>query len=289
MTKTDILVQKDQEIKILNDEIRNLTERIANLQISIGSKDEVLKSKVAELQKELELAKDQQKVLITSEDTITKYECPRCRTISIKLNNDSCMNCGWFGLKTITGKGGNTYKNLDDVTTKIQTDLEKKFKKSISELEDKQLDLEIEIETLHNESKRNGKRHNNEIEDLQNKNLDRINKYKEEIVELKDQLEKIKKNKSEEYLEVKRKDEITKLKDANEKLLKALAEAEKVGFFHRLWNKFINKSVKVQAAKEVIEAQRLIDNLQENRFWSTQYERPINSAILYDGTNHYWD
>ena len=188
MTKTDILISKDQEIKRLNDEITNLKEKINNLNISIGSKDEMLKSKVKELEKELELAKNEQRVIIRStSNTGKKYICRHCGYETDNMRS-YCPRCGDSGTLVVNNKATNdVYKNLDVELAEIKKSVEKEIKKTISSLEDTQLELEIKIETLENEGKRNARRHNAEIEDLQSKNLDRINKYKEQVQELKDE------------------------------------------------------------------------------------------------------
>lgn len=283
MTKTDILVSKDQEIKRLNDEIRNLTEKIANLQISIGSKDEVLKARISEYEKELQLARDQQKILIRTGATGKKYKCERCgyETNNLSSYCPSCDKHLSLKLNTITG---DTYKNLDTELAEIRKSVEKQMKKSVSDLEDKILDLEINIETLENEGKRKDKRHNREIDDLQTKNLDRINEYKEKIKDLEEEIVKVKKNKTDEELEAKRKEEVEKLKAANTKLIERIVEAEKLGFWTRFVNKLFGKMLRREALKEILEASELnkkIENTKQ-RNWKNgtdAYQSPYGWVV----------
>jgi len=281
MNKTDILIQKDQELKRLNDQILTLTEKIANLQISIGSKDEVLKSKVHELERELELAKDQQKVIVGSTEQITEKYCSNCGYTG-NTTSSYCPHCGQF-LSKRTKSGKPIYKNLDSELANIRKDVEKQTKKSIASLEDLQLDLEIKIETLENEAKRKDKRHSNEIEDLQSKNLDRINKYKEEIQELREEMNKIKKNKTEAELEAKRLEEVEKLKAANELLVTKLAEAEKLGFWRKLFRKlFVERAARKEAIIEVLKANELTNKLENTR---NSYWRRLKGYV-YTYTNY---
>lgn len=279
MTKTDILIQKDQEIKRLNEQIYNLQERINSLNISIGSKDEVLKSKVKELEKELELARDQQKVIITSEsdNSNNTYVCSNCG-YTTNTSRSYCPNCGYSGSIFKSFKNTKTtYKNLDTELSNIKRDVEKQMKKSVASLEDIQLDLEIKIETLENELKRKDKKHNSEIDSLQSKNLDRINEYREQIEDLNSEIIKIKKNKTEEELEAKRQEEVIKLKDANTKLVEKIAELEKVGFWRRLWNRiFIDRIARRQAIVEVLKANQLTKKLEATREYN--WNRSGNST-----------
>lgn len=286
MTKTDVLVQKDQEIKRLNDQILNLTEKLANLQISLGSKDEVLRSEKKRLEKELELAKEEQRVIIkSSSNTATKkqYICNNCGYITSASHTYGCPSCGSRNGYTLVSPATDKieYKNLDVELAEIKKTVEKQMKKSVADLENTQLDLEIKIESLENELKRKDKKHNAEVDDLQTKNLERINKYREEIKELEQKIVDIKKDKTEEQLEAKRKEEVEKLKAANAKLIERVVEAEKLGFWTRLVNKLFGKMLRREAVRDILEASELnktLENAREVR-WNRLRQKGVSGYV----------
>ncbi len=164
MKQMDLIVQKDNETKRLNDTIRNLEERLANLNILLGGKDEALKNKDNEIKRVKEESKDSQKVIIK---TVSKGSGP------------------WGSPLEETKR-----VNLKDVEDDVKKAVEKETKKSIAELENTQLDLEIKIESLERELSRRNSKWNADLEDMESK-LKRkhekvVDGYKEEIEDLKE-------------------------------------------------------------------------------------------------------
>ena len=297
MKQTDLYVAKEQEVKRLNDQVLNLTEKINNLNILVGSKDELIKSKEKELQKELELVKDQSKVIIETPSGTTTYRCERCGHITTEFRN-WCPKCDNKMIQKVTPKV--TYKNLDTELVEIKKTIEKQMKKSVADLENTQLDLEIKIEGLEKELERKQKIYNSEVSDLQDKNMKRITKIREEcnekVDELTEELRKTKKHQTEEELEAKRKVEILELKTANELLTKKLIAAEKTGFIHRLINKLFDLSLRKQALKEVLEASNLNQKIADTKEYAYrrgnrgayEYKTPYGTITCSNVTNPYY-
>lgn len=261
MKNTDLLISQNAEVKKLNEQIHNLNEKLANVNILLGSKEELIKSTEKAYQKEIELLKDSSKIV----EVKAAAECEHCR-----YNNGpgrtTCANCG----RALKEK--RVYKNLKEELADIKKGLEKELKISVAALEDKQLDLEIEIERLNNVIQREKKVYNNEVGDLQTKHLNRFNKLKEqhaeELQKVTDELEKVRTRNTEEDKENKRIEEVEKLKAANVLLAEKLVVAEKTGFIRRFINKLFDLTLRKQAIKEILEAVQLTNKIENSRVYS---------------------
>jgi DNA repair exonuclease SbcCD ATPase subunit len=294
MKNVDLILSKEQEAKKLQDQINTLNEKVANLNIALGAKTEVLKSKDDEIKRIQEKSKESDKVIIKETPTRSsngRVYCPSCGNLTSTITN----NCGYCGKSLVS----TTYTNLSDVTSEIRKDIEKSTKKSISELENIQLDLEIKVEDLTKQLARKDKVANSNQEEWEEKTRKRYNKlveaHRDEISELKEEIQKIKKDKTDEQIEAKRKEDLVTLKTTIELLTKKLEASEKVGLIQRILNKLFNIPAKKQAVKELEEARMAADKVkffadqQEarlyNRPYSTSMTASLDSYMYYGTTN----
>jgi chromosome segregation ATPase len=260
MKTVDLVMSKENEVKRLMETIQNLNERIASLNISIGAKTEALKSKDDEIKRIKDESTKSDKVIIKSYPKLDCNGCMRCPHCNYQYGRPmtTCNNCGKETAIV-------TYSNLTDVTSEIRKDVEKTAKKSISELENLQLDLEIKIESLERELTRKDKVANNNQEEWEERSRKRYNKlveaHREEISDLKEELQKVKKDKTDEQLEKARKEELATLKTTIETLTKRIDELNKVGLGRRILNSIFGFKAKVEAATVVEEARMVADRI----------------------------
>ena len=258
MKQTDLIVSKDNEAKRLQDQILTLTERIANLNIALGAKEEALKSKDNEIKRITEESKKSDKVIIKT------------------------VKHGPYGVKEDT-----TYSNLKDVESEIRKEVETKTKKSISELENLQLDLEIKIESLEKELQRKDKVVRAETEEWEDKTRKRYNKlieaHREEIDELKEQIQKVKKNKTEEELEKARKAELDNLNITVDILTQKLALLKGKSWFARMIDKFTGVEARMELELEELRLKANVLSSQANAaaYSHQRYSRPARPTDSY--------
>ena len=261
MKELDLLVQKDADLKRATDQVTTLMEKIANLNIAIGSKEELIKSKEKEIKRIEDESKKSEKVITKtypSMDSSGRYKCPNCGKSN--YSSTKCDFCSKDMLVT-------TYSNLKVEETAMKSEIETKLKKSLSEVENTTLDLEIQVEELKKKVERKEKVVKNDMEEFEEKTRKRYNKliegHQEEIDNLKDELSEVKKNKTDEEVERLRKEEFITLKTAIEKLTKEIEEPKTTGnFLWRLMSKFIDTSARKQAIKELQEAKELADKVE---------------------------
>jgi len=236
MKQTDLVVQKERELANLRIEMANLEARIASLNSALGGTKEALKSKDNEINRLTEESKNSEKVIV--------------KTISLNR----------LGYAEKSPKL--EYTNLKDVESEMRKDIEAKLKQSISDLENELLDSLIRIETLDREVARSTKRNNNAVEEEQDKARKKFGKleaaHKEVVNDLKEELIKVKKDKTDEQVEAKRKEELATLNETIDKLTKLLDESNKIGWFKKLTNKLFDRGTRKQVIKELEEAKALI-------------------------------
>lgn len=268
MSKNDILIKKDSEIKDLNEKILKLQEKINSLNVVLGSKDELLKWKDVEIQRIKDDKSNEEKVVI-------------------KEASKTCDNCGYNSPYSICPSCGRKkdykvieVKNLDEAITEINKKATNELKKTIAELEDIQLDLEIKIEKLENTIKRERKAFSNEKEEIESNTRKRYNKiikgYDEEIEELKELLNKTKKRNTEEDQKLLTDLKIKILEEENVKLLHLLKEEKKLNFWNKLWYKLVGAETiaRKEFEKEKMSASWTLDrinHLVSNRFAKNRY------------------
>ena len=239
MKQTDLVVQKERELTNLRIEMANLEARIASLNSALGGTKEALKSKDNEINRLTEESKNSEKVIVKTVTPNLKFD-PYGRAVGPKIE----------------------YTNLKDVESEMRKDIEAKLKQSISDLENELLDSLIRIETLDREVARSTKRNNNAVEEEQDKARKKFGKleaaHKEVVNDLKEELIKVKKDKTDEQVEAKRKEELTTLNETIDKLTKLLDESNKIGWFKKLTNKLFDRGTRKQVIKELEEAKALI-------------------------------
>jgi len=244
MNKTDILVNKDFENSKLNEKIKSLQDKIDNLNLALGSKEELLKWKDAEIKKIKEENTNKEKVII--KQPISPY-CSNCGN---SFSGHKCPICGTIReYKTIETR------NLDEVYELIRKEATAELKKTISELEDVQLDLEIKIEKLENalkREKRNAADQKDEIEVNTRKRYNKIIKgYEEEIEELKALISDMKKNRTKEDKELINRIKLDVFEEKIKELTRILDEEREMSIWKRIFYGIfgINKIVETEAYK----------------------------------------
>ena len=254
MKQTDLVVQKERELANLRIEMANLEARIASLNSALGGTKEALKSKDNEINRLTEESKNSEKVIV--------------KTISLNR----------LGYAEKSPKL--EYTNLKDVESEMRKDIEAKLKQSISDLENELLDSLIRIETLDREVARSTKRNNNVVEEEQDKARKKFGKleaaHKEVVNDLKEELIKVKKDKTDEQVEAKRKEELATLNETIDKLTKLLDESNKIGWFKKLTNKLFDRGTRKQVIKELEEAKALITR--ESWMTKSQYDSLTNQS-----------
>lgn len=258
MKNVDLIVNKDNEAKRLQDQILTLTEKVANLNIALGAREETIKNKDNEIKRITEESKKSEKVIIKE------------------------RKAGPYGPDEKI-----TYSNLKDVESEIRKDVEKKTKKSISDLENLQLDLEIKIESLEKELGRKDKVVRAETEEWEDKTRKRYNKlieaHREEIDELKEQIQKVKKNKTEEELEKARKAELDNLNITVDILTQKLALLKGKSWFARMIDKFTGVEARMELELEELRLKANVLSSQANAaaYANQRYSRPARSVDSY--------
>jgi rubrerythrin len=264
----------------------------------IGSSKEIIKSKEEEIKRITDESKKSEKVIIKEypkADDCGIFRCPYCGSRQSRPF-DTCPNCHKETAKI-------TYSNLKDVTSEIRQDIERTMKKSISELENLQLDLEIKVEDLTKQLTRKDKTFNANQEEWEEKTRKRYNKlveaHREEYEKLEEKYNKLKKDKTDEQVEAKRIEALNELKTTIEKLTKKLEEVEKVGLFRRIMNKLFNIPARKEAIKEIEEAKILVKHvhvpLQEVKkeesvyYYGSKPNIKVAYNPMYDSTQSYWN
>jgi DNA repair exonuclease SbcCD ATPase subunit len=291
MKELDLLVQKDVDLKRATDHVTTLLEKIANLNIAIGAKEELIKSKEKEIKRIEDESKKSEKVIVKSYpliDSSGRTKCPICGK-----SDYSTETCGYCNTKKVVI----TYTNLQEVEASMKSEIEKNLKKSLSEAETSKLDLEIQVEELNKKLERKEKTMKNDMEEFEDRTRKRYNKlvdgHTETIEDLTEELAKVKKNKTDEEVERLRKEDFNTLKTTIEKLQKEIDEPKQTGgFFWNLISKFIDTSARKQAIKELREAKELVSKVEyrtehpegyRNETMSERKERERKEQLIKQG------
>lgn len=164
------------------------------------------------------------------------------------------------------------YKNLSSVQDDIRKELEAKFKKDLETSEKTIKDLTKKLEVNKEDYDKSVKSMKSDYDDyrlelrLNSEEQDRIRKEKIikkdlEIQKIREELEKVKNDKTDEQVAKQREEEIIKLKLRIKELEKAVKNFMDMNLFKRFWNSITNKAVRVAAEKEVIEKQHEINRI----------------------------
>jgi ribosomal protein L37E len=272
MKELDLLVQKDADLKRATDHVTTLMEKIANLNIALGSKDELIRSKEAEIKRIEDESKKSEKVIVKTyaiADSNGRTKCPHCGKSDYTDYKNNCGHCGKDKVTT-------TYSNFKAEESAMRSEIEAKLKKSLSEAENTQLDLEIQADELKKKIERVNKSisvDNTEWEEkTRKKYLKVVEAYDDEIKELKDEIVKVKKNKLDDELETQREDDLMTLKTTIERLTKEIEEPVRTGnWFYRLISTFVDTSAKKQAIKELQEAKELANKVEYRNIHKEDY------------------
>lgn len=170
------------------------------------------------------------------------------------------------------------YRNLSSIQDDIRKELEAKYKKDLESNEKTIKDLNKRLETLKDDQDRSIKviessyakyTQDNQLEyEAKKLKLDKKLADKDlEIQKIREELEKVKTDKTDEQVAKQREEEITKLKLRIKDLEKTVKEMMNMNFLKRFWNSITNKAVRVAAEKEVIEKQNEIDKIKGYSFF----------------------
>jgi DNA repair exonuclease SbcCD ATPase subunit len=264
MKQMDLIVQKDRELAKLNDTIRNLEERLANVNILLGGKDEALKNKDNEIKRIKDESNKSDRVIV--------------KTVRVTDNRNS----PYPYCNDKSEKEEITYKNFDLVKQELKTEVENKTKKNISELENTQLDLEIKIESLEKEISRKV----NVVEAEARRRLNKLNEeHKEEVEDLKEEITKIKKNKTEQQLEEARTKEMEHLEITIKFLNKRLDLLRSKNWFVRLINDMFGKEADVSLELEELKLKAEVLKKQADAAYAVN-QRYSGKKVHYDGSTY---
>ena len=248
----------DKKVEFDLGQIISLEKEVVNLNQTIGAQRETihtLEEKNLELraQHAKELLDAKKRVIIT---TRREYEGP-------------------FG-PTIKEVRDVKYENLDDVVETIKKEESKKLKIDNSKLENELEDLKLSKEKTDKELTRLQKHFEDRITEAKSDVRERYNKILEgsqkEIETLKEELQKVKDNKTDSEIEEARKQEIITLKERIHELETELSAASSINLFRKTWNKLTNNLARKQALKELEEKKERIEKISRNypkslKFW----------------------
>jgi len=243
---TEISVDR---ILALTADKQSLQNTISSLDREIGFKENLIEK----LEKDLKLAKEKQ---------------PEVRIITQERKKDY-----WGCTEQVTSV---EYKNLSLVQDDIRREFDSTYKKEIKDLNKQITDLKSNLEKTTNNYTSNSnlleldyKKYKQDIEleyATKRLNIEREVYNKNKVIEtFKEELEKVKNDKTDEQLAEKRRQEIVDLRLRIEELEAIIKEIESTNIFKRIWNSILNGKARVIAQKQLIEKKRLIDNI--NSWW----------------------
>jgi len=241
----------------MQEEINSLNNQVSSLQRELGSEEEhnqTLRNQIEELK-----SKQPEVRIITSKPVSNRY-------------GDT------YTESTIE------YRNLSSVQDDIRKEIEAKYKKDLdkSEATIKSLnkDLESKQDFYHNEIKKIESRYENYSLgnrlsfEADKRALDEREIKKDlKIKELKEEIEKIKNDKTDEQLAKQREEEIKTLKDRIEELEASVANLTSTNIFKRIWNAILDKNARVAAQKELLKKKEKADKITYggNNYWTNCY------------------
>lgn len=236
--------------------------KVLSLQNEVLSKQEVINA----LNREVG-AKSEQLGILSKQLEEAKSKQPEVRVVKVAQKRDS-----WGDPIRGTETEVLEYRNLSSIQDDIRKELEAKYKKDLESNEKTIKDLNKKLEDKSEDYARNVKRiesdyasytQSNEL-DYKDKKLKLDKKLADkdlEIQKIREELEKVKNDKTDEQVAKQREEEITKLKLRIKDLEKTVKEMMNMNFLKRFWNSITNKAVRVAAEKEVIEKQQEIDKI----------------------------
>lgn len=132
------------------------------------------------------------------------------------------------------------YINLEDITKEIETNTLKQLKYNKSDLENKILDFEIEIDNIKAKLDREKLSFN---KSLRNSVKDIREEYEKQVTKLEEELEKERNNKTNKELEAKRKKEIVDLREQIATLKAELDRIRSMNSLRKFWYKITHRKV----------------------------------------------
>lgn len=230
--------------------------------------------KISELEKEIALL---QQTIGAHKETIKVQEqkmkdmredfSDRSKQVVIRKIRDGGLRFDEFG--QLMPKEQKEYRNLDSIVKDIRKEEKSKLKKDVGALEDKLEDQKLEIEKLSNKLERERAQAEEKLTEEKSKLRERKDKEiqasLERITELKNEIIKIKNNKTDKELEEKRKKEIADLNERIVELEEEIEHLKSIGLFKRMWYKITDFKAKREAyRKELQKSNRISEILDDN-------------------------
>lgn len=270
--------------KITKGEITVSVDKIVSLEREISSKDQTIgvqQERIKNLEKEKE----------NKEWDINANHKKELNTLKEKLEKEvkivegdaaykeiRCPDCGYYH-DVYTGSTPKiTWKGLDDVVDMIRKEESKKLKVDVNKLEDEKETLEYNIDKVRKELSRVRKEQNDAITEAKTRTRDRYNKMLDEserrynkleeekteiIAQLKEEIQKIQDDKTDQQIEEARKQEIINLKVAIDEYKK-----DKENMLNMLpkflRKRFENQKLAEKALENVTEREELVEKISNN-------------------------
>jgi hypothetical protein len=175
------------------------------------------------------------------------------------------------------------YRNLSSVQEDIRKETEAKFEKELESSKKKIKDLTFKMEEDKASYERSLQSKDSSLAsdrlsyrlDFESRKRD-LEEEKDElslnIERLEKELEKVKEDKTDEQLAKQREEEIITLRTRIQDLERLVNELNSTNFFIRFWNALINKRTHINAQKEVIEKQQLVNKIKSSHsFFSPKH------------------
>ena len=245
---------KEGKTVVSVDYLRLLETKNASQSETIGAHKETIRNLAHQLET------DKKKVTIVEEDR----------------KGDNAKGYDYYGTRVPGTKAITITKvNLEDaaelIANKTNEKTETELKETKSVLKDKERHIENIDESIKDIEAANMRkseniqaRYSEELFQARKEYKDQNSKYKHSIEDLKEELKKVKNEKTDEQLEKTRKQEVAKLKARIETLESEMNRLINLSWFNRVWDRITKRSAKIEAQKQIRTEERAADNVRIN-------------------------